>query len=76
MARDRRKHVKAKTIRHMYIVAGLPRAVHQRALDEMEKKGAGLILKGAPSPDDGALYSPALVEQLVRASCELSLIHI
>lgn len=73
MARDRRNHVKAKTSSHMYIVAGLPRAVHQRALDEVEKKGSGLILKGAPSPDDGALYSSALVEQLIRASGEFAI---
>ncbi len=73
MPRDRRSHVKAKSSRHMYLVAGLPKAVHQRALNELENAAPGLILKGAPSPDQGNLYSPALIETLVKASGEFAI---
>jgi hypothetical protein len=67
MSKDRRDHIRPKTSQHMFIVAGLPRVVHQRTLRQLQDENPQLIFKGAPSPDDGNLYPPGLVESLVKS---------
>ncbi|MFD0850534.1 hypothetical protein [Sphingosinicella xenopeptidilytica] len=57
----------------MYVVAGLPKSIHKEAVDTLQARLPLAIVKGIPSPSqDGALYSPALVNSLVRSVGEFA----
>lgn len=52
----------------MYVVAGLPLAVHQRSIAGLRGRLKHAIIKGVPSPGlDGQLYSTRFVETLLRS---------
>ena len=58
----------------MYVIAGLPKSVHKHALDSLQARLPQAIIKGIPSPSgDGALYSPQLLDILVRSVGEFAL---
>lgn len=64
----RRKQVRARGPRRLYVVAGLPQAVHGRALAAMSARFDEAIIKGIPATSgERALYPQPYVDQLVRS---------
>jgi hypothetical protein len=62
----RRRHVQPRGPVPMYVIAGLPIAVLNRALSRFEARLPHAIIKGIPSPsDDGRLYPRAFIERLI-----------
>ena len=52
----------------LYVVAGLPIAVHGRVISALQARFKHALFQGAPSPTaDGALYSAKLVSTLLRS---------
>ncbi|MBO9579657.1 MAG: hypothetical protein J7498_02050 [Sphingobium sp.] len=57
----------------MYVIAGLPIAIHRDAVANLQARLPQAIVKGNPAPSlDGALYSPAAVNQIVRSVGEFT----
>lgn len=70
----RRRVVQPSGPQPMYIIAGLPKSVHKDAIDSLQVRLPQAIVKGIPSPsNDGALYSPQLLDILVRSVGEFAL---
>lgn len=69
----RRRVVQPRGPQPMYVIAGLPKAIHKDAVDGLQARLPHAIVKGIPSPThDGALYSGALVNLLVRSVGEFA----
>src|SRR5947209_2041979 len=69
----RRRIIEPRGPQPMYVIAGLPRATHKNALDRLQARLPHAIVKGLPAPTrDGALYSAAFVDQLVRSVGEFA----
>lgn len=66
--RRRRNIVKAPSQQPMYVIAGLPKAIHKGCVDALQARLPHAIVKGIPSPtSDGALYSGSYLATLVRS---------
>ncbi|AMK26130.1 hypothetical protein K426_26155 (plasmid) [Sphingobium sp. TKS] len=64
----RRRVVQPRGPQPMYLIAGLPKSVHKSAIDGLQARLPETIVRGIPSSSkDGALYSPAMVNLLVRS---------
>ncbi len=57
----------------LYVVAGLPIAVHGRVIAALQARFKHAFFQGAPSPtSDGALYSAKLVSTLLRSVAQFA----
>jgi hypothetical protein len=57
----------------LYVVAGLPIAVHGRVIAALQARFKHALFQGAPSPtSDGALYSAKLVSTLLRSVAQFT----
>lgn len=69
----RRPVVQQRGPQPMYVVAGLPKSNHKVVVDTLQARLPHAIVKGIPSPSqDGALYSVALINNLVRSVGEFA----
>ncbi|MDR6127092.1 hypothetical protein QE452_001756 [Sphingomonas sp. SORGH_AS438] len=69
----RRRVVNPRSPQPMYVIAGLPKAIHKDAVDNLQDRLPHAIVKGLPSPTaDGSLYSTAFLSQLVRSIGEFA----
>lgn len=69
----RRRVVQPRGPQPMYVVAGLPKSIHKEVVDTFQARFPLAIVKGIPSPTrDGALYSAALINTLVRSVGEFA----
>lgn len=70
---QRRRVVQRHGPQPMYVIAGLPKAIHKEAIGRLQARLPHAIVKGVPSPKpDGALYSTALVNLLTRSIGEFA----
>lgn len=73
MVRRRRAIVKAKGPQKMYVVVGLPKAVHVSAVSALQNRLKHHIVKGIPSASsDGLLYPQNFIDSLVRSIGEFA----
>jgi len=69
----RRRIVQTRGPQPMYVIAGLPNSLHKDEVDALQDRLPHAIVKGVPSPNqDGALYSPSLIESLIRSVGEFA----
>ncbi len=73
MGRRRRAIVNPKGPQKMYVVVGLPRAVHKTAVEGIQDRLKHHIVKGIPAAStDGNLYPQKFVDSLIRSIGEFA----